>query len=215
MDPSSSVRPPLFPEEIEKINQHIESKISRAEKWKEIAGTVALIALSVIAVAAVCTLIFYTLPLAPIAFTVIVIPLVLVGIALLGGPSAGPEAEALWAEGLKISLFAGINLGKMIYTVKIAMIVGAANLAVLAVTAPVAAGGGAVYLWKHHEVSYYKDFKKEFEKYVDDQNYELPKKMTKELDSLLRKLDEENHELYERIIDESSFPSLRAMNEMS
>lgn len=137
--------------------------ISSLERSRDIAHAIMATALKIMALAATITLIFFASPLLPMA-GVVLVPLagaIAIGFIVSAGgsaPNVAPDVmnagAAIFQCSLKISVLAGIELGKLIYTAKIAIIAGIFNASVLAVTGPVALVSGLIYLCKSRQLTH-------------------------------------------------------------
>ncbi len=144
------------------INPSYSPQIERAKKIKSIAGKIAEISLKCLAAVAIATAVFYASPVVPMTL-VIAIPILLFfgmmfnatgGGGLPNPPSPGAQevGGSIFSGFLKVSIGAGVEWGKIIYTAKIAVLAGLVNAAAAALCLPVAAVSGGIYLYQHKQI---------------------------------------------------------------
>jgi dipeptide/tripeptide permease len=113
------------------------------------------------------------------------------------GASAGAGAstpidhnalEQGWLWCLKISVYAGIEWGKTIYTTKVLILAGLVNGAVAAVALPILAGAKIVYLVKEREIKSLELLKNHLVQKQAHSSYQIPAEARQAIDAFALKL---------------------------
>lgn len=182
----------LDAKEVTAIDHYLDKEIAKGEQWKQRAVQIMWVALIAIGCVVAATALLYVSPIIPFALAML-IPVVLLVIALSKASHGTPTVhdqqfeQELFNGALKISVYAGVELGKLIYTSTVGIIVGLANAAVAAVTLPVAAGAGIAYLVKYRQVSHLHELKEMLSKHLHQAS--IPDWAVKELEAIRAKIN--------------------------
>lgn len=170
----------LNTQQISAINTQLDAQIKKGERWKEQAVEVMKVALMAIGGGLALTALFYASPIIPFSLVLLApIFFMLVAPLLSSNPQATSNSinntatsdgfNQAWGEFFKVSIGGGIELGKWLYTARVAIVVGLANAGIAALSLTTMLGAGIAYLVKNKRVSHLKELKQLLEQHRDHQ----------------------------------------------